>query len=161
MVRLAPDASDVARVAQCQTCGRAAELRGDPARLRAEGWGSRRATGLPGWPRVWLCPDCYEPAALEPRVITLGGGGLAKLIEVAYRRSHAKIRQRLEGLVRRLVEVDPELGEAVKQALVYRAPSKRIGRQWREVFEPEAEPQAEEKAAEEQVWALRPDDSTL
>jgi hypothetical protein len=60
------DAADLCRVAGCNACGATAELRGDPWRLWALGWGSVRdvAAQCGTWPRRWFCPECWVPPVM-------------------------------------------------------------------------------------------------
>jgi hypothetical protein len=157
----AADAATLQRVACCrgregEPCGRTAELRGEPGRLWAAGWGSKRDTAAEGWPRLWWCPDCWDPPRLAPgdpdaahgyAISYPGPDGpvlvhasarpavrlSAKALESAAERRDSRARARVERDVRRLAEVDPPKAEAALQRLIYAAPSKTVGRAWRAV----------------------------
>ena len=128
----------VTRMAHCQCCKRMAELLGDPTRLWERGWGSRRETDKPGWPRAWFCPDCWKVEA--PRIVRAGPpplitpARLRDVIAVSRMRAHAKKRLRLEAQLQQLLVLDPDLGEAVLRTVVYAAESKHAARQWRRLL---------------------------
>ena len=140
-VVVSEDRSTVTRMAHCECCKRMAELLGDPTRLWERGWGSRRETDTPGWPRAWFCPDCWKVEA--PRIFRDGPplfvapARLGNVIAVSRMRAHAKKRLRLQAQIRQLLILDPDLGEAVLRTVVYAAESKHAARQWRRLF-PEA-----------------------
>jgi hypothetical protein len=129
------DGSAVTRIAQCSRCGRVAELRGDPTRLWELGWGSWRNTAIPTWPRVWFCGECWPmeapKPAVGPRSCVVDPGRLGRLLEISRMRAHAKPRLRLVALIKRLLTVDPDCGEAMVRTIVYAAESKTAARQWR------------------------------
>jgi hypothetical protein len=140
-VVVSADRATVTRMAHCERCQRMAELLGDPTRLWERGWGSRRQTDTPGWPRVWFCPDCWQVE--EPRILRDGPpvfvppARLGDVIAVSRMRAHAKKRLRLQAQIRQLLILDPDLGEAVLRTVVYAAESKHAARQWRQLL-PEA-----------------------
>lgn len=152
------DGADLARVAQCsgRDCGAAVELRGDPWRLWALGWGSTRDASrlVQGtWPRAWWCPECWVPPQLTaedadaPCAVALGGHGapdqgrgvLVHLgpmlsraaVEASRGRSDSRARRHLESDLRRLYEVDPARAEVVVQRLVATAPTTYLENAWR------------------------------
>jgi hypothetical protein len=125
------DAATLARVAQCVVCEATAVLRGADAadELRRLGWGARRDTSKPGWPRVWWCPECWQPPLLE-------GPHAAwepppKLLKLGAMRSHAKARGRLERELVALAAVDRPKAEAALLRLIYGAESRVKARRWR------------------------------
>ncbi len=129
------DGSAVARVAQCSRCDRVAELQGDPARLWALGWGSRRNTALPRWPRIWFCVECWQVEVprlvAEGRPSMLDPAKLGRLLEISRMRAHATKRLQLVDLIKRLLAFDPDCGEAMLRTIVYAAERKTAARQWR------------------------------
>lgn len=117
------------RIAACRGCGRAVELRDNPARLWAEGWHSHRDTARADWPRLWWCPECWTtpaPASVQ-RSEELG----PELLRVAYKRRGLKARRKLELELRALAAVDPAAARRMLARLIYAAPRKALGRQWR------------------------------
>jgi hypothetical protein len=137
-VVVSEDRATVTRMAHCERCHRMAELLGDPTRLWGRGWGSRRETDKPGWPRTWFCPDCWKVEA--PTIRSAGQHSfvtparLGKVIAVSRMRAHAKRRLRLQAQIRQLLVLDPDLGEAVLRTVVYAAESKLAARQWRRLL---------------------------
>lgn len=150
------DGADLARVAQCsgRDCGAAVELRGDPWRLWALGWGSTRDASrlVQGtWPRAWWCPECWVPPQLTtedadaPCAVALGGHGAPRggvlvhlgpmlsraAVEASRGRSDSRARRHLESDLRRLYEVDPARAEVVVQRLVATAPTTYLENAWR------------------------------
>jgi hypothetical protein len=121
----------VERLAACRGCGRCVELRGDPERLRAEGWGSRRDTTKTGWPRLWWCPECWAPPRLELEGAPEPYAPPAAVLELGKMRSHAKARGRLERELRGLAVVDKRQAESILARLIYSADSKAKARRWR------------------------------
>ena len=140
-VVVSEDRATVTRMAHCERCKRMAEFLGAPTRLWERGWGSRRETDKPGWPRTWFCPDCWKVEA--PRILRAGPpplippARLGNVIAVSRMRAHAKKRLRLQAQIRQLLVLDPDLGEAVLRTVVYAAESKHAARQWRRLL-PEA-----------------------
>ena len=111
---VALDGSSVTRLAQCQ-CGASVALRGDPARLWAEGWGSYWRCDTRPPRREWRCPECWSPPALAetPPIYRLP----TRLRRMALARVDSSPRKAAEEVLRRLELVEPERARAYLEQL--------------------------------------------
>lgn len=139
---VAPDetATALVRVVACEGCGGHAELRADehgrPVALWDKGWRSVRDTSKADWPRRWWCPSCWvEPTADDEAALPVVVRVTEAFVETSWARRGSHARRSAEALVRQLAATDPPKAEVLLQRLIYSAPTRRVGRAWREIAE--------------------------
>ncbi len=105
---------------------------GDPTELWADGWGSWWNKTGEDARRTWRCRGCYKEPEAPTGTPSYHVHHLT--LTIAHRTPSDPERKALEAMVKVLLVNDPSRAEHMLREIVYRAPSRRRAKGWRELM---------------------------